>query len=248
MSIQNIDWSLYAILDKEYTKERSLAQLAEEAIQGGAGILQLRNKISASDEFYSDALKTREVTQHFKIPLIINDRLDIALAAKVDGVHLGQDDLPLAEARKLLGNQMILGASVHNLKEFEIALKGNPDYLGVGTIYSSLSKAELQSAGIKIIEQLRPKTTLPLIAIGGVTVENLEPVIKAGADGVAVISDLWNQQDVRTRACQFVDKIRSVNRLKLERLRQAVNMGLDEIDRREVIEFDVDDILNEKAK
>ena len=210
MSTQNINWSLYAILDKEYAKERSLARLAEEAIQGGAGILQLRNKISASDEFYSDALKIREVTQHFKIPLIINDRLDIALAAKADGVHLGQDDLPFPEARKLLGNQMILGASVHDHEEFEIALKGNPDYLGVGTIYPSSSKTELQSTGIKIIEQLRLKTRLPLIAIGGITVENLEPAIRAGADGVAVISDLFTKQDIRGRAKEFVKRVKQV--------------------------------------
>jgi len=207
---QNIDWSLYAILDKEYAKERSLTRLAEEAIQGGAGILQLRNKLSASDEFYSDALKIKEVARHFKIPFIINDRVDIALAVKADGAHLGQDDLPFAEARKLLGDQMILGASVHNLEEFEIALKGNPDYLGVGTIYPSFSKTEMKSAGIEIIEQLRPKTTLPLIAIGGLTVENLEPVIRSGADGVAVISDLFTRQDVCGRAKKFVKKVKQV--------------------------------------
>jgi len=210
LTAQNVDWSLYAILDKECAKERSLARLAEEAIQGGAGILQLRNKISTSDEFYSDALKIKEVARHFKIPFIINDRVDIALALKADGAHLGQDDLPFAEARKLLGKQMILGASVHNLNEFEIALKGKPDYLGVGTIYPSFSKTELQSAGNKIIEQLRPKTTLPLIAIGGITVENLEPVIQAGADGVAVISDLFGRQNVCSRAQEFVKEVKQV--------------------------------------
>jgi len=210
LSTQNINWSLYAILDKEYAKERSLTPLAEEAIQGGAGILQLRNKLSASDEFYADALKIKEVARHFKIPFIINDRVDIALAVKADGVHLGQDDLPFAEARKLLDNQMILGASVHNLEEFEIALKGNPDYLGVGTIYPSFSKTEMKSAGIEIIEQLRPKTTLPLIAIGGLTVENLEPVIQVGADGVAVISDLFSRQNVCSRAQEFVKKVKQV--------------------------------------
>lgn len=210
MISENIGWSLYAILDKESVKERSLTRLAEEAIAGGAGILQLRNKISASDEFYADALEIKEVTQHFNIPLIINDRLDIALAAKADGVHLGQDDLPFAEARKLLGKQMILGVSVHNFNEFEIALKGKPDYWGVGTIYLSLSKTELQSAGIKIVEQLRPKTTLPLIAIGGITVENLEPVIQAGADGVAVISDLFGRQNVCSRAQEFVKEVKQV--------------------------------------
>ena len=210
MISENIGWSLYAILDKESVKERSLTRLAEEAIAGGAGILQLRNKISASDEFYADALEIKEVTQHFNIPLIINDRLDIALAAKADGVHLGQDDLPFAEARKLLGKQMILGVSVHNFNEFEIALKGKPDYWGVGTIYLSLSKTELQSASIKIVEQLRPKTTLPLIAIGGITVENLEPVIQAGADGVAVISDLFGRQNVCSRAQEFVKEVKQV--------------------------------------
>ena len=210
MSTQNIDWSFYAILDKACAKARPLTQLAEEAINGGAGILQLRNKISASDEFYSDALKIKEVARHFKIPFIINDRVDIALAVKADGAHLGQDDLPFVEARKLLGDQMILGASVHNLEEFEIALKGNPDYLGVGTIYPSFSKTEMKSAGIEIIEQLRPKTTLPLIAIGGLTVENLEPVIQVGADGVAVISDLFSRQNVCSRAQEFVKKVKQV--------------------------------------
>lgn len=210
MSTQNINWSLYAILDKEYATERELTKLAEQAIQGGAGIIQFRNKISASDEFYTDAAKIKEVARHFKIPLIINNRVDIALAVKADGVHLGQDDLPFAEARKLLGDQMILGASVHAHEEFEIALKGNPDYLGVGMIYPSFSKTELQSTGIKIIEQLRLKTRLPLIAIGGITVENLEPAIRAGADGVAVISDLFARHDVCDRAKEFVNKIKQI--------------------------------------
>lgn len=206
--VQTIDWSLYAILDKEYGKGRSLTKLAEDAIQGGADVIQLRNKISTSDEFYADALKVKEVTQHFGVPLVINDRLDIALAAEADGVHLGQDDLPFAEARKLIGEQMLLGASVHNLEEFALALESKPDYLGIGTIYPSPSKSGLQSVGVGIIQQIRSKTTLPLIAIGGITVENLEPVIEAGADGVAVISDFCKRQDVRGRAQEFVDKIK----------------------------------------
>jgi len=105
---------------------------------------------------------------------------------------------------------MILGTSVHNHEEFKIALAGNPDYLGVGMIYPSFSKTELQSAGIKIVEQLRPKTILPLIAIGGITVENLESIIQAGADGVAVISDLFTRQDVCGRATEFVKKVKQV--------------------------------------
>ncbi len=207
---QNIDWSLYAILDKEIAQERSLSQLAEQAIAGGAGILQFRNKVSASDEFYADALKIKEVTQHFEKPFIINDRLDIALAVKADGVHLGQDDLPFAEARNLLGNQMILGVSVHNHEEFKITITENPDYLGVGTIYPSHSKTELKSEGIKIIKELRTKTSLPLIAIGGITVQNLEPVIRAGADGVAVISALFGQKNVSTRAQKLFEQVKHI--------------------------------------
>jgi thiamine-phosphate pyrophosphorylase len=205
------DWSLYAILDKKAIGARDLKFITEQVIAGGAGVIQLRHKMSSAQEFYTDALQVKEITERFGVPLIINDRVDIALAVKAGGVHLGQDDLPFEYARQLIGDEMLLGASVHNLREFETALAGKPDYLGVGTIFSSQTKTELAAQGMQLIRELRKLTTLPLVAIGGMTVENFAPVIEAGADGVAVIAGLLAADDVCERAKQFVAK---VNRLK----------------------------------
>lgn len=214
----NIDYTLYAIVDKEVAQGRSLPRLAEQAIRGGAGIIQLRDKISASDEIYADALELKEVTQKYSVPLIINDRVDIALAAGADGVHLGQDDLPFEAARDIIGERMILGVSVHTLKEFSAGLACRPDYLGVGTIYPSPSKINLRRNGPEIIGQLRAQTTLPLVGIGGITVANLDPVIQAGADGVAVISGLFKSADVSSRARGFIKKIQQARESPVFRL------------------------------
>ncbi len=205
-----IAWSLYAILDKEFNQNRSIAYLTEEVISGGAGIVQLRDKISSAKDFFAEALKAKEVTNQYNIPLIINDRLDIALALDADGVHLGQNDLPFDVARSLIGENKILGVSVHNLEEFNFSLNCKPDYFGVGTIYPTQTKNKLQVMGPKILELLRPKTSLPLVAIGGITAENLEPVFRAGADGVAVISALLKSENVRTSTMEFVRKINHI--------------------------------------
>lgn len=203
MQFQNIDWSLYVILDREVIQRRSLQELAEAVIDGGAGVIQLRDKVSPSNAFYRNALAVKEVTREKEVPLLINDRVDIALAADADGVHLGQDDLPFKEARRIIGTDRILGASVHSLTEFEQAMTGKPDYLSVGTIYPSPTKQELQSQGVEIVKTVRSKTDLPLVAIGGLTLENLESVLQAGADGVVVVSDILKYDDVRARARKF---------------------------------------------
>lgn len=202
-----IDWSLYAILDQTYLAGRPLESLIEAAVAGGAGIIQLRYKSYHSAELYEAARQARAVTRRLGVPLIINDRLDVALAVQADGVHLGQEDLPHAVARDRLGRERWLGVSVHSLEEFERSRPANPDYYGVGTIYPSGTKETLPVKGIEVVRQLRPLTDKPLVAIGGLTPENLAPVIQAGADGVAVISALWRADDVEARAREFVEAI-----------------------------------------
>lgn len=211
MNVKEIDWSLYAIIDKAFIGERDLETLTEEIITGGAGIIQYRNKISSTGEFYEEALKIRQVTKRHAIPLIINDRVDIAMAVEAEGVHLGQKDLPWSVAKRISSGNLIIGASVHNLNEFHRAMEAPVDYLGVGTIYPTFSKSEgIEIAGEQIIHQLRPRTHLPIVAIGGINLDNLEPVIQAGADGVAVISALLTAEDVQARARAFIQKIKSV--------------------------------------
>ncbi|HEX9654525.1 MAG TPA: thiamine phosphate synthase, partial [bacterium] len=201
---RKIDWSLYAILDKRAIGTRDIRELAEQIIAGGAGIIQLRDKISPVKEFYEDSLAVKEITTQLGVPLIINDRVDIALAVKAEGVHLGQDDLPFDTARRLLGEQRMLGASVHSLEEYRAAQKGRPNYLGVGTIYSSNTKNGLKEKGCGLVQRLRSMTDLPIVGIGGITVDNLEPVLAAGADGVAVIAGLLDADNVYERATRFV--------------------------------------------
>ncbi|MFQ5754395.1 MAG: thiamine phosphate synthase, partial [bacterium] len=142
-----IDWSLYAILDKEFIQNRSIPFLAEQVIAAGAGVVQLRDKISTTKEFYAEALAVKEITYQYGIPLIINDRLDIALTVNAEGVHLGQSDLPLKAARSIVGADMIIGVSVHNLAEFNAVVKNEPDYFGVGTIFPTKTKNKLQIMG-----------------------------------------------------------------------------------------------------
>ena len=209
--LRHINWSLYGILDRGFVQESSLTRVAEELIAGGAGVLQLRDKLSSSRQFFANALKVQKVTQKHQVPLIINDRVDIAAAVKADGVHLGQNDLPVRAARAILRQEATIGVSVHDPEEFAKAEKDRPDYFGVGTIYPTSTKSSYKSKGPFLVKLLRTNTDLPLIAIGGITLENLAPVIENGADGVAVISSLLTAQDVRSRATDF---LREVNRAK----------------------------------
>lgn len=204
ISTIEIDWSLYAILDKTTVGDRDIEHVAQEVLTGGAGVIQLRNKSSDIKAFYEDARLVKRLTDHYGVPLIINDRADVARAVEAAGVHLGQQDLPLPAARQLLGQNKIVGVSVHNDAEFEQAIAYGPTYFGVGTIYPSSTKEVKNITGIEIIERLRARTSSPLIAIGGITVENVRPVILAGADGVAVVSALLNALDVQTQARTFV--------------------------------------------
>ncbi len=206
-SQRNIDWSLYAIIDKDALAGRDPCEVAKAAIDGGAGVIQLRNKTPDVRGFYEDALAVREVTSNHGVPLIINDRVDVARAVDADGVHVGQEDLPVSVVRKLIGREKLIGASVHNLDEFEQTMPDRPDYLGVGTIFPTPSKDIRRISGPEIIGKIRARTELPIVGIGGITVANAGEVIGAGADGVAVISALLQAQDLRQRAREFMQKI-----------------------------------------
>lgn len=209
MKLSSIDWSLYAIIDTSFLKGRSLKQVAEDLIAGGAGILQLRNKTGDVRAFYHDALTVKEVAAQHHVPLIINDRADVAIATQADGVHVGQEDLPASVIRALLGRDKLVGVSVHSLREFEISAGCEPSYFGVGTIYQTATKSQRNAVGTEIITTLRRKTDKPIVAIGGIDVGNVTPVIQAGADGAAVISALMNAPDVKAKATAFMTSIRA---------------------------------------
>lgn len=183
-----IDYSLYVIANQDLQKNRTIIEVIEEIIQGGATIIQLREKNLPTRTFFKDAQTVRKITKKAGIPLIINDRLDVALAVNADGVHLGEEDLPLKYARKIAPH-FIIGYSTDSIDQAREAEKDGANYLGVGSVFPTKTKIDAGMAiGTQKLEEIKRAVSIPVIAIGGITLENLPKVIQSGVDGVAVIS------------------------------------------------------------
>lgn len=211
MNLQNIDWSLYAIIDQEWLSGRDIQWITEQMIQGGAGIIQYRNKVSEDEECYQEARKIMAITQEHHVPFILNDRVDIALAVDADGVHIGKDDVSLTIARKMLGNDKIIGFSVKSESDYRNAKTA--DYLGIGAIYPTTTKKDYPVTEIKLIQKIRKQTSIPIIGIGGITLENLTPVIQSGANGIAVISALLGAEHIKNQTLQFVRAVKQAKKV-----------------------------------
>lgn len=183
-----IDYSLYIITNRDLPRNRTLIEVIEEVIRGGATILQLREKKLPTRVFFENARTIQKITKKAGIPLIINDRLDIALAVDADGVHLGDEDLPLKYARKIAPH-FIIGYSADSIHHARKAEEDGADYLGVGSVFPTKTKVDAGMAiGTKRLEEIKRAVSIPVIAIGGITLENLPEVIQSGVDGVAVVS------------------------------------------------------------
>jgi len=181
---------LYAILAPEQTKGRSTTLVLRELLAGGAKILQLRAKALSSRDFFQLARETRALTQQDGCRFIVNDRIDIALACDADGVHLGQDDLPLSSARKLMRGKTV-GISTHDIEQAKKAEQDGADYIGFGPMFGTTTKETGYSArGVDMLRELRAAVKVPIVAIGGITEKNVAEVWKAGADSAAIISDI----------------------------------------------------------
>lgn len=183
---------------------------AEKALKGGAAMIQLRHKSASGSELYNWALDLKELCHAYNAVCIINDRLDIALAADVDGVHLGQEDLPANAARKLLDKNKILGVSVSSVTEAEKAVQSGADYVGLGHIYPTVSKQKSgEPVGPGRITEIAKNLAVPVIAIGGITDKNVCEVIRAGASGVAVISTVADAPDPEKAASSLIQNMQS---------------------------------------
>jgi len=211
LNIKDVDWSLYAILDEEWRRGRDIRDLAEAAIRGGVTVLQYRNKSDDSGPFFEKADALSKTTKQRHIPLIINDRTDIALAVDADGVHVGQDDLPVPKVRQLIGPEKIIGLSVSHPDE--LARVDTADYLGVGSAYPTDSKADVHLGGIHLFRTIRKMTDLPIVGIGGINKDNLAPVIQCGCEGVSLISAIFGKTDVEHAASELrtaIDQARTM--------------------------------------
>jgi thiamine-phosphate pyrophosphorylase len=195
--MNKVDCSLYLVTDREILGDRDLCKCIEEALLGGVTLVQLREKDISTLEFYNIALRVKEVTSKYNIPLIINDRMDIALACDADGLHVGQNDLPLNVARKILGENKIIGVSAATVEKAKEAEINGADYIGVGAIFPTGSKDDAITIGVERLQKIREAVDIPIVAIGGINQENCREVISKGADGIAVISAILGKENIK---------------------------------------------------
>ena len=202
---------LYVILDAALLTI-SETECAEKLAAAGVRLLQYRNKRASARELFESSKRLSALLMPQGVTFVVNDRADVALAAEASGVHVGQEDLGAEAARSVIGDGKLLGVSTHNLEQFKQAAATSADYVAVGPVFSTSTKANPDPVvGIELIRQVRSLTDKPIVAIGGITLERAAEVIQAGADSVAVISDILLAPDAGKRARQYVELLEAAN-------------------------------------
>lgn len=196
----NIDLSLYLVTDRKCLKNKDLNSAIEEAILGGVTLVQLREKSSDSLELFNIAKEVKKITDKHNIPLIIDDRIDIAMAVDATGVHLGQEDIPCNVARKILGSDKIIGVSAHNIKEALKAQSDGADYLGCGSVLNTSTKNNVTSLKIQELREIKEKVNIPVVAIGGINEKNVLELRGTGIDGIAIVSAILGKDNIKKAA------------------------------------------------
>lgn len=191
-----IDYSIYLVTDEACLHGRPLLKCVEEALAAGVTLVQYRAKAADGGVLYAEACRLKELCDKYNVPLIINDRLDIALAVGAAGVHLGQDDLPCAVARRLLGEDFIIGVSAHNPAEAVQAVSEGADYLGCGAVFGTATKHDVAKLGLENLRAIRKAVAVPMVGIGGITADNYAEVLATGANGAAIVSGILAQDDI----------------------------------------------------
>nr|WP_313090822.1 thiamine phosphate synthase [Moraxella sp. CTOTU48268] len=208
------DYRLYLVTDRHCLQQQTLEQAVEQAILGGVTLVQLREKAIANKEFYERALRIKAICHRYNVPLLINDRVDIALAVEADGVHIGQSDLPCGVVRQILGKDKIIGVSARTAQQAIQAQADGADYLGVGAMFATSTKQDAQTVTIASLTQIRQAVTIPIVAIGGInhsTLPALQQALQAAEtsiDGVAVVSAILGQKDVKLASEQLKEMIK----------------------------------------
>ena len=201
----NFDYTLYLVTDRQLMSCDSLTEAVEQAILGGCTMIQLREKELPSLEFYNQAVAVKQVTERYHIPLIINDRIDIAMAVQATGVHIGQHDLPAAAVRKVIGENMLLGVSASSIAEAIQAQQDGADYLGVGAMFPTGTKTDADSVSMEELQKIRAAVSLPIVVIGGINKGNAWRFKPMGIDGLAVVSAIIAQSDIKAAAAELKD-------------------------------------------
>lgn len=191
-----IDYSIYLVTDRDLMSTKTLEEAVEQAIIGGCTLVQLREKDCSSFDFYNTAVKVKEITDKYNVPLIINDRLDIALAIDAAGVHVGQSDMPATVVRKIIGENKIIGVSTGCLEQALKAQKDGADYLGVGAMYATGTKKDANPTSMEELKKIRENVSIPIVVIGGINKDRVRDFEGLGIDGLAIVSAIIAQKDI----------------------------------------------------
>lgn len=197
---KDIDYSLYVITDRNLMSCETVEESVRDAILGGAGVIQLREKNITSGEFYKTALSVNEICKKYGAVLIINDRLDIAMTVGADGVHLGQKDIPVDAARKIAGKDMIIGASTANVQEAVLAQKLGADYIGVGAMFETGTKKDTRAVTPELLAEICSSVNIPAVAVGGLNIDRVSILKGTSVKGAAVVSAVIAQKDIISAA------------------------------------------------
>lgn len=210
MNIKASDMTLYAVTDAAWTGEKTLMEQTEEAMKGGITFLQLREKHLPEAAFLKEAIEIRDLARKYQIPFVINDNIEIAQKAEADGVHVGQDDMPVEEVRQILGPDKIIGVSAHNVEEAVRAEQGGADYLGVGAVYPTSTKENTSAVSMEEMKKICQTVSIPVVAIGGIKKDNMNVLTGTGVDGIAVVSAIFAAKDIRKAARELLEAVKEM--------------------------------------
>ncbi|MBU5458839.1 thiamine phosphate synthase [Anaerostipes sp. MSJ-23] len=202
--------TVYAVTDRAWTGEKSLMEQVKEALEGGITFLQLREKKLSKEAFLQEAKEMKQLAEKYKVPFVINDNIEIAQKSGADGVHVGQDDMPVEEVRKILGEDKIIGVSAHNVEEALKAQKGGADYLGVGAVCQTATKSDASVVSMEEMKKICESVSIPVVAIGGIHKDNLSMLENTGVDGIAVVSAIFAAKDIKEAARELFAKVSKI--------------------------------------
>lgn len=192
---------LYAVTDRAWTRKQTLYQQVEAALKGGVTCVQLREKELNETAFLQEARAICALCRRYKVPFIVNDNVDIAVACGADGIHVGQEDMKAEEVRRLVGEDIILGVSVHTVEEARQAVQNGADYLGLGTVFPTSTKTDAEQMSGNMLRAICDTVNVPVVAIGGINQNNLLRLSGSGVDGVALVSAVFSAEDIE-KACR----------------------------------------------
>ena len=209
--MENIDYSLYLVTNSKKKRNQEFLDIIEESIKGGVSIVQVREKELDLIPFYEKAKAVKEITDKYNIPLIINDRLSIAIGLGADGAHVGQDDIDGSIARDILGPDRILGISAQTVEQAKKAEKDGADYIGCGAVFPTSTKEDADSVSIEEFKKIKEAVNIPVVAIGGIKIDNVKDLKGTNADGISVVSAIMDAEEPKEASEKLLEEFKKIN-------------------------------------